>query len=222
MSDIRGVVHSGSGQSRSARDAFRAPALTPDGSLFSSDYLHMLSREGRIFCSRDADEDDTIAGQTSFAATTPTLLLAVPDEYIAIPLWVRLVQTGSVAGGAISIHVTADNTNRFSSGGTTQTVKSLRTDNPVATGCTLYSAPTAAAATASVVIVDHDIIAADVAPASADAQRFDYLWTPGKNGGAPIYVVGAGCFMVFTYAASTGPTWLWSIGWAEIPESELN
>lgn len=224
MSDIRGVVHGGSGVARAGRDAFRSVAVTPNGVLFAADYLHALAREGRIFVARDADEDDTITGATSYAATTPTFLLAVPDNTIAIPLWVGLVQAGTVAGGNISVHISADNTNLYSSGGTAETgVKSTRTDNPTSPLSTLYStagsAITAAAATTSRIVLHHARIAPDVDPASADAQNFDFLWDGSKF---PIYVVGAGSFLVYTYAATTGPTWRWSIGWAEVPESELN
>lgn len=219
MVDVRGAAHNGVGQPRAARMNSIAQGMTADGSAFHADYLHALAREGRIFVARDGDEDDTVTGQTSFAATTPTFLLDVPNGTVAIPLWVRLVQVGSVAGGAISVHISADNLSRYSSGGTSETISSTRTDTGTALS-TLYSGATAAAATARNIIVDHAVIAPDVAPASADAQKFDYLWTPHSS--APLYVVGLGAFLVFTYAASTGPTWRWSVGWAEIPESELN
>lgn len=219
---LYGTVHGSTANGRGTRDGARAVAVTPNGAIFSAEYLHSLGREGRLFVGHDADENDTVlSASTSYAATDPTFLLAVPDGTVAIPLWVRLVQAGSVAGGAISIHISIDNTNLYSSGGTSEAIDNLRTDGAAANS-TLYSsagsAIVASAATGARAIIWHHVIAPDVAPASADAAQFDVLWTPP----APLYVVGAGSFLIYTYAATTAPTWYWSIGWAEIPESELN
>ena len=222
MSDIRGAVHGGSGNARATRDAFRRVAITPDGALFAADYMHALAREGRIYVARDGDENDRVTGATSFAATTPTFLLDVPNGTIAIPLYVKLVQAGSVAGDFITVHNSIDNGSRYSSGGTAETVKSTRTDNPASPASTLYStagsAITAGAATASLAIVDHYKMPEDVDIGSADAAgNWEYEWRPAF----PIYVVGAGAWLINTYAGTTGPTWEWCVVWAEIPESEL-
>ena len=216
---IEGAVHGGANNSRSAKDAHRKLAIDAGGAVLST--LDVWAREGRVFVARDGDENDTVLGATSYAATTPTFLLVIPDDTVGIPLSVRLVQVGTVAGDNISVHISADSTNLFSSGGTSETIKSTRTDNTRNSAATFYSAATAAAATASRIVLDHDVIAEDVDPASADAARFDYLWTPATNGMGPVYLVGPASFLVYTYAATTGPTWRWSVVWAEIPESEL-
>ena len=220
---VAGAVHGGSGQVRSGRDDFRKLAITPDGSLFAASYLDALAREGRIFVANDADENDRVTGATSFAATTPTFLLDVPNGTVAIPLYVKLVQAGTVAGDFITVHVSADNGSRYTSGGTAEDVNSSRTDNPTSPACTLYStggsAIVAAAATTRLTILDHYKMPEDVDLASADAAgNWQYKWRPAY----PIYVVGAGAFLVNTYAGTTGPTWEWTVAWAEIPESELN
>lgn len=219
MGDIylQGAVHSGDGQPRGTLDTLRRFSVTADGSIFAASYLDALAREGRIYVASDGDENDTVTGQTSYAATSPTFLLSVPDDVVAIPLFVRLVQAGTVAGDNISVAISADNTDLFSSGGTSENIDSTRTDAPRTPSSTLRSGATASAATSNRIILDHVVLAEDVDPASADAQKFDYLWTPS----VPVYVVGAGSFLVYTYAATTGPTWRWAIGWAEIPESEL-
>lgn len=221
MVDVRGTVHSGSGQSRSGRDNFRGLAITPNGAAFTSDYLHMLAREGRIFGAGDSTLVATITGRTSIATTTPDLLLTVPDATIAIPLYLQLTQTGTVAGGEITIHLEYDNADRYSSGGTTETVLSTRTDNPVSNACTLRSSSgTAITATDAYGMgLWHGEFIQDVDPAVADDFKWhNWDWSPP----VPVYLVGPASFLVYTAAATTGPTFYWNFFWAEIPESELN
>lgn len=223
MSDIRGVVHNASAQPRSAKDTYRYAAVTPNGALFSATYLDSLAREGRIFVSSDADENDVIVGATSFAATTPTLLLEVPNGTVALPLWVMLQQAGTVAGGNISVAVSFDIISRYTSGGTAETIRSTRSDHPVTPLCTLYStggsaivAPAASRAQSlyhQTIMQDVALVATDIPLPFAD----EGVWRPP----APIYLTGPASLLVFTYAATTGPSWLWSIGWAEIPETEF-
>lgn len=194
-----------------------AQRMTFDGAAFSASYLWALAHEGRIYVASDGDENDTVTGQTSFAATTPTFLLDVPDGTVAVPLWVNLAQAGTVAGDSISIHISIDNANRYSSGGTAESSLALRTDAPNgAAASTLYSGATAGAASSARSLF-HKVLAEDVDPASADVSALDLLWVPP----APILLVGDAALLVFTYAGTTGPTWRWSIGWAELPESAL-
>lgn len=192
------------------------------GAVFTAEYLWNLAYQGRIYVASDADENDTITGGTSFAATTPTLLLDVPAGTTAVPLGLNLRQVGTVAGGTISIALAVETTKiRYSSGGTSETnIIATRTDKPVKERCTLYStsgsAITAAAAGTAVALY-HDVLAEDVAPVSADAARFTVDWAADS----PWLLVGPAAFLVFTYAATTGPTWRWVVKWAELPSSDL-
>lgn len=224
MADVRGVVHNAAGQAHAGRDAWRNLSLTPDGSLFAASHLDALAREGRVFVASDADENDVITGATSYAATTPTLLLEVPNGKVALPLWVALQQSGSVAGGNISVAVSFDIISRYTSGGTAETIRSTRSDHPLTPGCTLYStggsaivAPAASRAQGlffQTIMQDVALVATDIPLPFAN----NGVWRPP----APLYLVGPAALLVFTYAATTGPSWLWSVGWAEIDESELN
>ena len=188
---------------------------TRSGAAFSADYLHQLAQEGRIFFASDADQNDQLTGQTSFADTTPTLLLNVPSGYCAVPLYLRLMQAGTVAGDFIDVILEIDNIAAYASGGTAETILSSRTDQPVAPSCGLYSGATATAGYG--VAVAHYRMAEDVDPASADAQQFGLVWQPA----VPMYLVGPASFKVFTFAGTTGPTWRWSIAWAEVPVAEI-
>lgn len=174
-----------------------------------------LAAEGRVFYASDADQNDLVTGQTSFANTTPTFLLRnhTTNTVICLPLFISLCQTGSVAGGAIDVIVEIDNTIRWSSGGTVETVLSSRPSLGKTSQCIAYSNPTAASGYG--VRVDGVTLGQDVSPAEGAIQQ--YIWTPTST----MDILDPGMtFLVYTYAASTGPTWFWTIKWAEIPVSE--
>lgn len=189
---------------------------TRDGAGFTADWITALAMEGRVYIASDADQNDAVTGQTSFVNTTPTFILTVPSGTTAIPLWVRLCQVGTVAGDFIDVIIEIDDIVGYASGGTAETVLPSRTDNPVAKAATLYSGATATAGYG--VAVGHYRIAEDVDPASADAQSFGpIIWKPEL----PMFLVGGACLKVFTFAGTTGPTWNWSIAWAEIPTTTM-
>jgi len=190
---------------------------TRDGSIFTADFMMGLAMQGRIFIASDADQNDTVTGQTSFANTTPTFLLNVPSGTTAIPLYAKLGQAGTVAGGAIDIIVEIDDIAAYSTGGTSETVLCARTDNPIGNKCALYSGATATAGYGIVVESVFQMVQ-DVASAVADDYRWhQFKWEPK----IPIMLVGPASLKIFTYASTTGPTWVWSIAWAEIPSSDI-
>lgn len=176
-----------------------------------------LSVEGRVFYASDGDQNDLVTGQTSFANTTPTFLLNNPSTsgVICLPLYISLTQTGSVAGGAIDIIVEIDDAARYSSGGTAETVLSSRPKNGRTNQCTLYSGATASAGYG--VRVDGMTIGQDVSPAEGALQQ--YLWTPTST---MDILDPASSWLVYTYAGTTGPTWWWTVKWAEIPATQEN
>src|SRR5690349_4912055 len=117
-----------------------------------NDPIWRLALDGRLFVAGDADENDMVTGQTSFAATTPTFLLQVPSGTTCLPLSVDLSQSGTVAGGDITVVIEVDDIDRYSSGGTAETIFSpTKTSGPTSApvartpACVLYSNPTAAA-----------------------------------------------------------------------------
>lgn len=182
-----------------------------------ADILTALTLEGLSFESSDADQNDLVTGQTSFADTTPTFLLKVPRGTVAIPTLVSLGQTGTVAGAAISIIVEKDNVDRYASGGTSEKVFNSRTDlGEIGTQnkCLLYSGATAAAGYG--IRLMGKTVGADVD--TAEGVDTEYLWTPA---GGPDLLIGPAAFLVYTYAGTTGPTWFWTFKWLEFPVARL-
>lgn len=182
-----------------------------DGAIIQVPWFTALALEGRVFYASDADQNDLVTGQTSFAATTPSFLLRVPSGTTAIPLMVDLGQTGSVAGGAVDVIIEIDDADRYSSGGTAETILSARTDQPITPACSLYSGATASAGYGVRVI--GRTIGQDVSPAEGAVNAF--VWHPSLE--APPLLVGPAALAIYTYAGTTGPTWFWTIKWAELP-----
>lgn len=183
----------------------------------AGDLATRLAVEGRVFYASDADQNDKVTGQTSFATTTPTFLLRNPSTsgVICIPLYITLNQSGSVAGGDIDIIVEIDDADRFASGGTTETVLSSRPKKGRTNACTLLTGATASDAYG--VRIDGITIAPDVSPAEGALQQ--YLWTPTST---MDILDPASSLLVYTYAASTGPTWWWTVKWGEVPTNLEN
>lgn len=220
MATIEGAVHNGGGQPRTTKDGLRKLGLTADGSIFSATYLDALAREGRIFIGGDSTLIETITSAVTYATTSPTLLLKVPSNTTALPLYLNLAQTGTVGGGEITIHIEIDNVDRYTSGGTAETVLSSRTDAPTGVQSTIYSNSGSAilATNAYGMGLWHGEFIQDVDPAVADDfQWHNWVWQPHF----PIYLVGAATFIVNIVAATTGATYYWNFAWAEIPSSEL-
>ena len=203
------------------------PALLGDGvagsarlnrrsELVEVPWLMQLAIDGRVFVSSDADENDRVTGQTSYAATTPTFLLNIPTGTLAIPLWVHMNQTGTVAGGVISIYMSYDGIARYSSGGTSEAITNARTPSPRGSNCLLYSGATAAAASAARLLFTQTLD-----PDVTDPNLTEEVHAMAGRDFPFLCLGGPASFLVFTYAATTGVTVEWSIGWAEFTTSEL-
>lgn len=181
----------------------------------SGDLGLLLANQGRVYVASDADQNDLVTGQTSFAATTPTFMIDVPANIVCVPLLVSLGQTGTVAGDAISVIIEMDNADRYASSGTSETVLNTKTGGSVVTNaCTVYSGATAESGYGARLF--GITVAQDVAPAEGISNEI--IWTPTST---PEFLVGPAAFLVYTYAATTGPTWFWTLKWAEFPTSWL-
>ena len=186
------------------------------------DYSWSLALEGRFFIASDADQNDRVLGQTSFANTTPTFLLHNPSTsgVLCLPIAVNLVQTGSVAGGDIFVEIESRGTSAYSSGGTAEAsssnffAQSTADLTPAITAaCTLYSNPTASNAAGRK--MGHYTLAPDVSPAEGVIN----VLSPEIPYGL---IIGPGAsYGIYTYASSTGPTWDWWFEWLEIPVTSM-
>jgi hypothetical protein len=183
----------------------------------NADWGTALIFGGYAFLAGDADQNDVVTGQTSFASTTPTFMLRNPagSDKVIFPPYFNLTQSGSVAGGDITI-VTEVDYDAYSTGGTSERVKNQRygmAGKPTNKGL-LYSGATATAGY-GIVTGTPATLAPDVSPAEGVINIYEW-----SNPGGVLLDPGT-CLKSFTYAASTGPTWLWGFPWFEIPLSWL-
>lgn len=185
-----------------------------DGTGVSADFLWRVASEGRLFIGSDADQNDAVTGQTSFANTTPTFLLDVPVGRIVVPLSANLSQSGSVAGGAVDVIIEIDDVTRYASGGAAETVYNPSKRNKMESKCSLYSGATAKAGYG--VRVWGATTGQDVSPAEGAVQG--PFWRPE----IPLFLEGPASWLIYTYAGTTGPTWLWDMKWAEFRTEEWN
>ena len=176
--------------------------------------ISRLAAHGQVFYASDGDQNDLVTGQTSFAATTPTFIIDVPAGTTVIPLMVSLNQTGTVAGAKVDVIIEIDNADRYGSSGTEETVFNARTDITGGNLAKLYSGATANAGYG--IRVQGLSIGQDVEPAEGALQEFLWVPTSGVD-----FLVGPAAFLVYTFAGTTGPTWWWTIKWAELPSSFL-
>lgn len=173
-------------------------------------------KQGKVFISSDADQNDLVLGQTSFANTTPTFLLHVPANVIAVPLSVSLGQAGTVAGGDISVHIEIDEVTRWSTGGTAEKVFRpyvFPHEGPSISQCTLYTNPTAVAGYG--IKIWGTVVGPDVSTAEGAINNPDWV------SDLPYMLKGPAAFLVYTYAATTGPSWDWNVKWLELKEADL-
>lgn len=180
-----------------------------------ADLLWEFAKQGRIYVASDADVDDLVSGtiSASFTTATTTFLLDVPEGTTAFPLFVNMQQAGTVAGGAISLFIAIDNKKRYASAGTSERIFNQLGK---ASACTLYSGATATVDTVSYgARVFGTVMGPDVS--SAEGAITAGIWRPE----VPYLLRGPASLLVYSHAATTAPTWAWSIGWASAPTDEL-
>lgn len=180
-----------------------------------------LSAQGRMYRFAGSALNSTATGATSFATTTATFMLVVAagTQYAVIPAEVRLFQAGTVGGGAVTVLIEVDNANRYTSGGTAMTTQNVRTDgSAIPSGITAYSTISSAITSTNAVGIRLAgyLLGQDVSPAEGAVNEI--IWTPqaGVDILAPTSSLGAS-LIVNTSAASTGPTWFFSLKAAVVP-----
>jgi hypothetical protein len=173
-----------------------------------------------------------ITGVTSFATTTPSFIVVADaaSGMTFVPLYFSYQQSGTVAGGTISIFMEVDNADRYTSGGTAQTVMNAwvngtgfgNAQTTLPTGVTAFAATgTAITATDAVGIrIWSPEVGQDVAPAEGVSNEL--VWTP-PAGGPEVLSTSAtlgASWLVHAVAATTGPTFRYSAKIAVFPTSQ--
>ena len=137
-----------------------------------------------------------ITGQTSFVDTTPTFFIRNNQTTNRLILSnFSLSQTGTVAGGEITIAQVLDTADRNSTPGTLVVPQNTNGESTDTAGFTFQTNPTTTAAGGGTRVVETEDIAAQVGAVYAPD------WRDG------IIIPANGSFLVYTFAATTGPSW---------------
>jgi hypothetical protein len=167
-----------------------------------SRYHHL--RLGTLFKATHQTPGTGVTGQTSFDATTPTFLIQTSgDSKSIVGLSFSLSQSGTVAGAAIDIAVAVDETARRSSGGTAITPLNSDMGSSTSSVADFYVNPTASAASANVRYLWTVTVAASIGTTTS----LDF-----EDG---IGIGTTGSILIYTFAATTGPTWRFGFEWTE-------
>jgi hypothetical protein len=172
--------------------------------LFDRKARYSALRDGKLFKATHQTPGTAVTGQTSFVATTPTFLIqtsAAAKGISGLNFW--LSQSGTVAGATIDIAVVIDNTARFSSGGTSITPLNSDMTSSISAVSTFRYNPTASAASGSVRVLWGSSVIASLGTTTI----FDF-----EDG---LAVGTTGSILIYTFAATTGPTWRFGFEWIE-------
>ncbi len=139
-------------------------------------------------------------GQTSFSATTPTLLLrkaagATRTQFRRLDI----SQTGTVAGGLITCVIKLDSTDRYSSGGNAWLIraKDLTLTSASQPTFTIFDSATATAESSNVRTIFEGTIFQTVTSLGTG-----FIYDFPTDDGLP----ATGSILIYLYASSTGPT----------------
>ena len=131
-----------------------------------------------------------------------------------MPVAVLLQQAGTVAGGAISVVIeVSSSVGVYASGGIAEKQLALYAGSSFSTSSAVYSNPTTTAGYG--IAIWNSLRGADIS--SAEGAPDEILWRPDH----PIFLVGPVALKVYTWAATTGPSWLWSIKYLDLPAAML-
>ena len=156
----------------------------------------------------------------SFSDTDPALLLDVPTGKTAIPLEIILNQGGTVGGGVITVLITLSDKTRYSSGGVLVIPQNMRFDEPRGSSCPFYEGTTDIVANGNA-----DDITLHGAMVDPDVGTKPYATETRVHWSARQFIapelIGPASLVIYTYCASTQPSWFWSVKWAEFDTTEV-
>ena len=169
-----------------------------------------LSLQGNVFGVTNPTVDTGVTGQTSYAATLATLSLRNLGSKIMVPLYCLMSQTGTVAGGRISVHSQTLDTDQFTSG-TEITVRNRNGYKGAAPTVRAYHTATLPTFTTGNATAVATLDVFQTVSAVSTSDPVDVWPFPGF-----VAVKPNGALHVYTDATITGPTWFFNIAWAEI------
>ena len=193
-------------------------AVTKRGEVLTIPYYQeWIDKERGYIASNAAKQTALATGGVSYSDTAPAFILDVAAGTTMIPLSFRLRQGGTVAGGVITALITADVIARYSSGGTAITPRNMKIGPTAptrrASAVTVYGTSPTAAAVNTHISLYGAIVTIDVATTPNTPQTI-VTW-PGVGEPVP-NLVGPASIVIYTFAATTQPSWFFQFSWIEV------
>lgn len=188
--------------------------LTPDGALYVCDWLTGMALEGRVIHASVGTATTPITFKTGYTTAQPELAIDVPSG-TAVAL-MRLEVHAETSAGTINEITAVTGTAAVGAGTSTViTPLSTRTDRPITSACSVYSAysgnGTAPANPNEFWRAGYAFADTTVGPLKV------YEWT--YTMGGPQIVIGAGTIAVYVGATTTAQTGYIKAQWVELPSS---
>jgi len=194
--------------------------LNRRGELVTVDLYDQLVSDGRVFIGSNVARETAAAMGTASATfddTDPALLLDVPTGTTAIPLEIIMNQAGTVAGGNTMVLITLSDKLRYTSGGVAIPRQNMRFDEPRTSNCPFYEGTTDIVAIAN---TDDITLWGNMLVHDVDGLYGSNVDWSARKFLAP-RLVGPASMVIYAYAASTQPSYLFSIKWAELDTTDV-
>ena len=172
--------------------------------------ISALVEEGKVFHVSNVAVGTEIVGQTSYVATATTFSLRNLGAKLMVPLWARLVQADAVAGGRIIVHTQVLETDQFTSGTALPIMNSNWRNRDASGALAFHTATLPTFTTGNARLVQTGEYFQTVSAANND-NIINAFTAPGFVGVRP-----NGALHIYTWAGTTGPSWSFDIGWAEV------
>ena len=219
---LKGRVAQNNYQAIGVDDVEYYARLNRRGELVTPALVQSFVSDGRVFhASNPAKQTADAVGSTSYSDTQPAWILDVPTNTSVLLLEFQAKQGGTVAGDLTTYLLTVDTIVRYSSGGTTApTIYNMlaKTTQVRASLCTVYkhgATPLVAAATSTQETISGGEHVADV-----DALAGGHIFYSTLGSVSP-WLIGPASLGIYAYAGTTGPSYFWSLKWAEMPSTSV-
>lgn len=189
---------------------------TTDGALFTLDWLSALAMEGRVFQASVGSATTPATFKTGYTTAQPEIAIDVPSGTTIIPVRIQ-VHLEDSAGTDNEIVAVTSSTAVGAGTSTAVTPKSTRTDQPIATGCSVYSLYSGNGTAPTVVneFWRHGYAFADTTLGPLKVYEYDVRVAPVQM------IVGAGSLAVYVGATTTAPAGYIKVVWAEVPTATV-
>lgn len=225
--EIRGRTMTGYGNvTRASSDNITMDLrCTRDGTLLMAPWLVSLAMEGRMFCAAAGSLTTPITWTATAAAdmTKAAVCVAVPSGTTIIPVSIQLAMEafGTDALFEAAAHI---GTGGVSAGGTAVTVTNMRTDAPLATGCTVTSDLTGGTALTTNISEFwrtglQKCVTLGTGDDDSGREPSVYEWNLATSSAVPVCV---GASQLFVTQGSQAGTGFCKIIWVEFPSTMIS